>query len=174
MKQVRAGDIMIPMEKYPHIPHWFTLRQAMAEMENSSLEIDGRKSLPRVVLVFDEKYQLLGMVRRRDILRGLEPEFLSQKPLPDRKQLFDLTPDADLSEVFFDKIMEGVRQRAERPVSEVMIPVVGTADFDDHIAKVVYKMNANKFSLLPVLKDGRVVGVVRTVDVFHEFAKLLL
>lgn len=174
MKQTCAGDIMIPMDKYPHIPHWFTLRQAMAEMENSKLEIDGRKSMPRVVLVFDEKYQLLGMVRRRDILRGLEPDFLRQKPLNDRKNLFDLRADPNLSEVFFDKIMAGIKQRVERPVSEVMIPVVGTADYNDHIAKVVYEMSANRFSLLPVLKDGQVVGVVCTVDVFHEFAKLLL
>ena len=54
-----------------------------------------------------------------------------------------------------------------------MIPIKGRADYHDHITKVVYEMNANKFSLLPVLKDSKVVGVVRTVDVFHEFAKLL-
>ncbi len=175
MHRTRAGDLMIPLDKYPHIPHWFTLRQAMAEMENSELEIGGRKSLPRVVLVFDEKYLLLGMVRRRDILRGLEPEFLSDKPLEHRKKLFDNVWDPNLTDIVsFDKIMEAVQKRADRPVSEVMIPVVGTADYNDHIVKVVYEMNANKFSLLPVLKDGQVVGVVRTVDVFHEFAQLLL
>ena len=68
---------MIPLEHYPHIPYWFTLRQAMAEMESSQLEFEGRKSLPRGLLVFDERYQLLGMVRRRDILWGLEPDFLA-------------------------------------------------------------------------------------------------
>ncbi len=174
MKMTRAGDLMIPLDKYPHMPHWFTLRQAIVEMENSVLEIDGRKSLPRVVLVFDEKYQLVGLLRRRDILRGLEPEFLTDKPLDYRKKLFDVKVDPNLSEISFDKILEGVRKRADRPVSDVMIPVAGTADYDDHIIKVVYEMNANKFSLLPVLKDGRVVGVVRTVDVFREFAKLVL
>ncbi len=174
MKMTRAGDLMIPLEKYPHMPHWFTLRQAIVEMENSVLEIDGRKSLPRVVLVFDEKYQLVGLLRRRDILRGLEPEFLLEKPLDYRKKLFDVKVDPNLSEISFDKILEGVRKRADRPVSDVMIPVSGTADYNDHIIKVVYEMNANKFSLLPVLKDGRVVGVVRTVDVFREFVKLVL
>ena len=172
MRDVTAGDIMIPLDKYPHIPHWFTLRQAMAEMENSELEIGGRKSLPRVVLVFDEKYQLLGMVRRRDILRGLEPEFMTDSPTTDRK-MFDHEADPALSEVFFDRVQSGLVKRAERPVSEIMIPIRGTADFKDHIAKVVYEMNANRFSLLPVLRDEKVVGVVRTVDVFHEFSKLL-
>ena len=76
MATKRAGDVMIPLEKYPHIPHWFTIRQAVAEMKKSVLEIGGQKSLPRSLLVFDEKYHLLGTVRRRDILRGLEPKFL--------------------------------------------------------------------------------------------------
>ena len=77
----RAGDLMIPLDKYPHLPYWFTLRQAIAEMEKSELEIQGRKSLPRLVLVFDETYKLLGMVRRRDLLRGLEPDFLVRIPM---------------------------------------------------------------------------------------------
>ena len=174
MKATTAGDIMIPLDRYPHLPHWFTLRQAMVEMENSELDIRGRKSLPRVVLVFDEKYQLLGMVRRRDILRGLEPRFLLDNTSGDRGHSVHMEADPALSEVFADQILKGVKDRAERPVSEVMIPVSGTVDYKDHIAKVVYEMNVNKFSLLPVLRAGRVVGIVRTVDVFHEFAKLLL
>jgi hypothetical protein len=35
-------------------------------------------------------------------------------------------------------------------------------------------MVSNDQHLLPVLKDGSVAGVVRTVDVFHEIAQLLL
>jgi CBS-domain-containing membrane protein len=173
MKSTTAGEIMIPLDKYPHIPHWFTLRQAMVEMESSELEINGRKSLPRVVLVFDEKYQLLGMVRRRDILRGLEPQYMLGKPGGEHSNSTGIEADPALTEVFSDEILKGVKDRAEKPVSEVMIPICGTVDFADHIAKVVYEMNANRFSLLPVLKEGRVVGIVRTVDVFHEFAKLL-
>ena len=173
MKNTTAGDIMIPLDRYPHIPHWFTLRQAMVEMESSEIEINGRKSLPRVVLVFDEKYQLLGMVRRRDILRGLEPRFVTEAPKDGPRHLFDQDADPAITEVFADTITHGLQKRAERPVSDVMIPIKGRADFHDHITKVVYEMNANHFSLLPVLRDGMVVGVVRTVDVFHEFAKLL-
>ncbi len=80
---------MIPLDEYPHIPYWFTIRQAMAEMEKTEVGIEDRKSLPRQVLVFNESYELLGMVRRRDILRGLEPEFLADIVLPKRKKLLD-------------------------------------------------------------------------------------
>jgi CBS-domain-containing membrane protein len=174
MENIRAKDVLIPIDQYPHIPYWFTLRQAMMLIETSELERDGRKSLPRVVLVFDEKYQLMGMVRRRDILRGLEPDFLSQKPISYRRKLFDVKVDPNLSEISFDKIIFGVRERAERPVSEVMIPIEATVDYEDHIVKVIYEMNQHDLSILPVLRDNKVVGVVRTVDVFHEIAKSVL
>jgi CBS domain-containing protein len=174
MENTRACDVMVPLDKYPHIPYWFTLRQAIVEMENSELEIDGRKSLPRMLLVFDEKYQLMGMARRRDIMRGLEPEFLRDKPLQHRKKLWDLQADPNLSELSFGRVMDAVKRLAEQPISEVMIPIEATVDYNDHIVRVIYEMNKHNLSLLPVLKDDKVVGVVRSVDVFHVVAEILM
>ena len=174
MEMKRAGDIMIPLDEYPHLPYWFTLRQAMAELEKSEVEIDGRKSLPRAVLIFDEKYQLMGMARRRDIMRGLEPEFLLGRPIESRKTLFDVKVDPNLSEFSYDKLLQGMRRQAERPISDVMRPIVTTVDFEDHLVKVIYEMVDRGLSILPVLKEGRVVGVVRSVDAFREIAEILL
>lgn len=173
MKLKTAGEIMIPLDQYPHLPYWFTLRQAMAEMEQSEFDVGGRKSLPRVVLVFDEEYRLLGIVRRRDILRGLEPSFLTQSKTPDAVEFAELH-DPNLTELSFDRLVAGIRERAERPVRDVMLPIKATADHDDHIMKLIYVMVANDLHLLPVLENGSVAGVVRTVDVFHEVAQLVL
>jgi len=167
-----AGELMIPLEKYPHLPYWFTLRQAMAEMEKSEFDIDGRKSLPRVVLVFDEKYRLLGTVRRRDILRGMEPLALVHSSAEERARLFDARPAE--SAAARDEYFARLRERAERPVRDVMRPIVATAAYDDHVLKIVFEMVDHDLHLLPVLKEGSVVGVVRTVDVFHEIAHVLL
>ncbi|MCP4633726.1 MAG: CBS domain-containing protein [candidate division Zixibacteria bacterium] len=174
MEGKKAGDLMIPLDKYPHIPYWFTLRQAIAEFENSEIEIAGRKSLPRIVLVFDEKYRLMGMVRRRDIMRGLEPEFLSKSSPEHQKKLFEVEVDSNLSELSYDKLLNAVKERAEHQVSTVMIPMVKTVDMNDHIMKVIYEMVKNNLSMLPVMKDDRVVGVVRSVGVFHELSKHIL
>ena len=170
----RAGEIMIPLDEYPHLPYWFTLRQATAELEKSEVEIDGRKSLPRAVLIFDEKYQLMGMARRRDIMRGLEPEFLLGLPIEARKGMFDVKVDPNLSELSYDKLLDGMRRQAERPISDVMRPIVATVDFEDHLVKIIYEMVDRGLSLLPVLKEGKVVGVVRSVDAFREVADILL
>jgi len=175
MENVRARDVLIPLDKYPHLPYWFTLKQAIAEMEGAVLEINGRISLPRMLLVFDEKYQLMGMARRRDILKGLEPMFLREKPLQYRKKLWDVQVDPELSELSYGKIVEAVVKLADETcISDVMLPIEATVDYDDHIVRVIYEMNKHNLSLLPVLKDGKVVGVVRSVDVFHEVAKVVI
>lgn len=174
MQDIRARDVMIPLDRYPHIPYWFTLRQAIVEMEKGELEIDGRKSLPRMLLIFDEKYRLMGMARRRDILRGLEPEFLREKPLQYRKKLWDVETDPDLSELSDDRVLQDCRRLAEQPISEVMIPIEATVDYNDNIVRITYEMNKNNLALLPVVKDNAVVGVVRSVDIFHRFARLIL
>ena len=146
----RAGDIMIPLEQYPHIPHWFTIRQAIVELEKSELEVGGRRSLPRALLVFDEKYQLLGIVRRRDILRGLEPKFLRTMPLHHRKKLFDVEANEDLLALSSGKFGDALEQQADQPISDVMQPVAATVDFDDPLVNVVFKMISRDLNLIPV------------------------
>ena len=174
MTTKRAGDLMIPLEQYPHIPHWFTLRQAIAELQNAVIEIEGRQSLPRALLVFDEKYDLLGIVRRRDILRGLEPKFMRTMSHPHRKQLFDVEADPDLTVLTSGRVASAVRELAETPISEVMQPITATVEYTDHITKAIYKMITRDQNLLPVLKDKKVVGVIRSVDVFNEIARIVM
>ncbi len=174
MAKHNAGDIMIPIEDYPHIPYWFTLRQAVAEIEKSQIDASGRTSLPRALLVFDEKYNLVGMCRRRDILRGLEPKFLRTMGVKHREEIFELETDPNLVDISEGKIGRAMQEQAETKVSEVMNPIVSTADYSDHIAKIIYKLLSRDLYMIPVLKDDKVVGVIRTVDVFHEIAKILL
>jgi predicted transcriptional regulator len=171
MQQKTAGDIMIPLDEYPHIPYWLTLRQAIAEFDKSEIVTSGKVSRTRFVLVFDEEYQLLGTVRRRDILRGLEPDFLKDKPLRDRKMLFNKDVFAIYS---FDKLVDGVRKQADMPVKDVMMPIVVTVDSKDHIIKAMYEMVDHNVSIIPVVDEEKVVGVLRSNDVFHELARMLL
>jgi len=170
----RAEEIMIPMDRYPHVPYWFSLRQVMAIMENAEFNVDGKKSLPRFALVFDESYQLLGIIRRRDIFRGLEPQFLASEKITYRKKLFDVKVDPNLSEMSYDKLLRGVIEKAESvQARQVMREIKETVEHDDHIIKVIYEMVDNNVSLLPVVKDGQVVGVVRSVELFNEVYRIL-
>lgn len=174
MEIKRAGDMMIPLSDYPHIPYWFTLREAIAMLERSVIDVRGRKSLPRSFLVFNEAYELLGIVRRRDILRGLSPRFMLEGTPRHRKALFEVKADPMLLEMHYDKALGSLREQAGRPVAEFMSPVGRTLQFDDHLATIMFEMVEADLSMIPVLQNGAVVGVVRSVDVLHEVARLVL
>jgi len=171
MKQVR--EIMIPVERYPSVRDRAPLREAVAVIESAHLEVERRRSLPRVVLVFDEIHVLVGYLRRRDIMRGLVPRFLLGTPLDYPRKLFDVGIDPNLSELSYDRLSQAVREHGERPVSDVMRPIETTLSADDHVLKAVNEMISLDLALIPVLDQGEMVGVVRSVDAFHELATLL-
>ena len=173
MKTVTAGEIMIPLDKYPHIPYWFSIREAVAIIHHSELDIQNKKSLARAVLVFDKEYKLLGLVRRRDILKGLDPENLLVTKSDNSKKLFDVAIDPNLLEVSTDRLINTIKENAETPVSQIMQPINSTVNYDDHLLKIIYEIDLSGTSMIPVMKDDVVVGVVRTVEVLNELVDIL-
>ncbi len=173
-EEKRVGDIMIGLADYPTLPVWATMREAIELMSTAQLDVGGRKSLPRTILLFDLDGSLSGTVRRRDLVRGLEPKFLVSQPLDYRKKLFDVSIDPNLSMLSYDHLVDGVREQAKRPITDVMRPFDRTVEYDDHIIKAVYEMVTIDRSLLPVVQKNKVVGVVRTTDLFRELATMVL
>jgi CBS domain-containing protein len=173
MKDKTVQDIMVPVEQYPCIPDTLTIGDAIIEM---TVQILKRKqlSLARVALVFDEEFQdLRGMLRRRDIMRGLEPRFLISGSLGYTRKLFNVPIDPNLSELSHEQLFTGLRKRAKRLVRQYMVPIKATVNYDDHIMKAVCEMVDHDASVLPVLKEGTVIGVVRSVDVLSEIALII-
>ena len=169
----RAQDIMIPLENYPHLPHTSTILQAVEVMERAEIVYKGKKSLPRALIIFDQDFHPLGIVRRRDILRGIEPKFLRGMSVHHRKMMFEVEVDPDLADLGGGRLARAVQEQARVRVTEVMKNIRTTVKHDDIIAKIIYKMVHEDLNLIPVVKDARVIGVVRSVDVFHEVANEL-
>lgn len=176
MIKKRAHDIMIPINRYPNIFQGATIREAMAEFEHAFLNVDDCMSLPRALLVIDENHNLIGMIRRRDLLKALEPRFMQQVPHHHQKEYFDIEGDPNLVALSSGKLIKTMRSQANQVIDDIMLPadLMFTVDYNDHIAKVVYIMALKDLNLLPVMQEGKVVGVVRSVDVFHEVAHLVL
>jgi predicted transcriptional regulator len=96
------------------------------------------------------------------------------QPLNYRKKLFDVSIDPNLSEMSYDRMVKGIREQAKRPVSEIMRPIQVALDYQDHIIKGIYEMVGYGMTLLPVIKEGKVAGVVRSVELFREMAHIVL
>jgi CBS domain-containing protein len=158
-------ELMIPLEDYPHIPYWFTIRQAMAIVREAAIKFEGSFE-PRAVLVFDEKYQLMGMLTLRDIIKGLEPRFMHETAL--------VKADPNLTVLMGDLFGPGMREASQKPVSEVMSPIKATIQGDDPIAKAVFVMIQENVGAMPVIQDSKVAGMIRLSDLFTEISNLVL
>ncbi len=170
MTATTAGDLMIPLERYPHIPYWFTIKQAIVEIEHGGSKAAPGAPAPDVVLIFNESYQLLGMVRRRDLLRGLEPAEAVNR-LVSRSRLIRFMRGKSAEPV--EQAVAALAARAERPVSDVMRPIRDSLDSGEPVLAVATRMVDNDLSLLPVSRDGNIVGIVRSEEVLRAVARLL-
>jgi len=161
----KVKDLMIPLEDYPHIPYWFTLRQAMAIVREASIKFETTFE-PRAVLVFDEKYQLMGMLTLRDIIKGLEPRFLHETAL--------VKADPSLAVLLGDLFGPGLKEASQKPVSEVMSPIRVTVQGSDPISKAIFLMIKENVGMMPVIQDSKVAGMIRLSDLFKEISDMVL
>src|SRR4030042_6088547 len=163
--QKTAKDLMIPLVDYPHIPYWFTLRQAMAIVREAALKFEMTFE-PRAVLVFDEKYQLMGILTLRDIIKGLEPKFLQESSL--------IKGDPGLAVLVGNLFGPNIQQQSQRPVSEVMSPMKVTVNAGGSLPKALFLMIKEDVGLMPVMEGGKVAGMLRLSDLFVEISRLVL
>ena len=161
----KVKDLMIPLEDYPHIPYWFTLRQAMAIVREAAIKFEGTFE-PRAVLVFDEKYQLMGVLTLRDIIKGLEPRFLQETAY--------VKGDPSLTVLMGDLFGPQMREQSQRPVSEVMSPIRVTVDAADPMAKALFLMIKENVGMMPVVQQNKVAGMIRLSELFKEISDAVL
>lgn len=99
-------------------------------------------------LVFDENYNLIGFLRLTDLLKSIR--HLCEK----------LDEPCDLG-------------RATMQIRELVIPFADSVKEDDSILKALDVMMDHGVSLVPVMKGGKLQGIVKLSDVFHTVAALL-
>jgi len=151
----KLREIVIPITEYPHMPYWATLEEAIIQL-NLAYETGHH-----TVLVFDEFYRLMGLLHQRDILRGVQPEFveLSPKGVP----------------IHWEGLMTSATpKQLKKPIKDFMSPFDIIVDIEDHILKVAHLMVQNNIGLLPVKESEKVVGVVRMHSIFHEITGFIL
>lgn len=170
---VLARDVMVPMGKYPAVTVDDTLAHAARTLSDWHIDMHGSVSMPRIILVLSEDGDLVGVVRRRDILRGLAPSFLVASFSDHPEAMFDVEIDPNLTELLSHRAAEKLRAESETKVREIADPIPTTVNADDPLIRVIQEMVRHDQSILPVVDDHHVVGVVRTVEVLKAVSDML-
>jgi len=168
-KKVR--DMMVGIFEYPHIPYWFSIEQVIRIVKISFLS-SKKYPYPLVIMVFDEKYNLLGTVTLKEILKGIEPRLSS--PVT-KAQDTEEEEAAGLSIILDALFKNEFRELIKKPIKEIMVPAKFFVEPDDPITKAVYLIIHHDLPLLPVLEEKKkFVGLVRMIEVFDELSNIIL
>jgi len=163
-------DVMIGIFEYPHVPYWFTINEAIKIVKASFISAKKYPD-PLAVLVFDEKYNLMGTITLKDILRGMEPRFLKAT-----EKAQGLREDESTLSLIWDTLFDkSSKALADKPVSTIMVPAQYFVEPTDPITKAAYLMLHHDLILLPVLEGRKkFVGLVRMIEVFDEISNAIL
>ncbi|MBI4719653.1 MAG: CBS domain-containing protein [Chitinivibrionia bacterium] len=169
MEMKRAGEIMLPLEAFPFVPYWFTLRQALAELGSIETSRDSARKMLWIILVFNAQSQFLGIVQRQDILRGLRPS-TGDKIRGIYPPFASEPADPLLSRLSFspESAVQELRNQIERQIIEFMTPIQISVNFSDPALLAVHLMIDRDLTFVPVVRDGTVVGILNVEDALNE------
>jgi CBS domain-containing protein len=168
----KVRDILVPIADFPCISQDASVRDAFALLHTQHKSGGWRF---RHMLALDEAHEVVGVVSLQDLLQALMPDYIKAS-LNQPYRMGDGTDalDTTLSLLWQDAFQERCRLGALLPVSSCMTPVRFTLSAGDPVTRAAYLMIAQHIHMLPVLEAGRVIGVVRIVDVFNTAAGQVL
>jgi len=172
-----AADLMLPLSGYPHVHDTLPIRDCLLALGASSVvSSDGHLVCPRYLLVLDDVDRMVGVINRRNLLRGLIPQYASLQRAKER--VGTAMPFADAmspTDLLWSTLFSSTSVTAARkPVSAVMAPIRATVAHDDTLSTVVSTMLQHNVDLIPVTDGERTVGVILMTDVFDSVAEFVL
>jgi cytidylate kinase len=177
-RDTTARDVMLPPERYPHCRLSCTIREAIVAVSASAVKLqDGYIMLPRYVLVLDNDDRLVGVVSRRELLKGLIPHLRDDRETEAHiKELipFASSMPSELRIRWTSLFSRAAIEASKAPIQSVMVPIKGTVQVDDSLSTVISTMLFHRVDLVAVLDGEKVAGVVLMTNIFDIVAQFIM
>ena len=169
LDELKVIEFYTPLTEYPHVSMDITVKEAFSVMHNNIEKCQRYQT----ILVLGAQQQLKGFVSLRSIIRAIWPEFLKNKQLTlNKTQYFPGFEQSfiDLADLWQENFTLKCKNAAKKCITQAMKKTTNTVTLDDSIATCVQLIILQDFSVLPVMDEGRVIGVIHLVDIFEEIA----
>jgi len=177
-RDTTARDVMLPPERYPHCRLTCTIREAVVALSASAVKLqDGYIMLPRYVLVLDDDDRLVGVVSRRELLKGLIPHLHEDREAA--AHIRELVPfggsmPTEVAIRWTSLFSRSAIEASMTPIQSVMVPIKGTVQVDDTLSTVISTMLFHRVDLVAVLDGEKVAGVVLMTNIFDIVAQFIM
>ena len=160
LRERTVAELMIPLESYRKVFIDQTLKDALVVLkEAAESKVVGRNAEigHRSILVVDRRDKLVGVIRRLDVLRMIEPEYLRESAY---------------SSYFTGMFLAQCKIFANRQVGDFLRPedLVSIGEYTP-LMEAVALMARHGLINIPVLRAGSFVGMLRDVDLFKEVVR---
>ena len=108
------------------------------------------------LMVLDKVMMFVGIITRADILYHLRPSFLN----------YGIKGEEVAWSEQFDIAMKSLK---EKQVRQLMSRKIVGASIDEHLMVILDRMVKNKYQRLPVLENGKPIGIVYLSDIYYYF-----
>lgn len=166
-----AAQVMIPLDDYTCVQASSTVRDGIMKLKTSSENLISlglvMQSGHRAVLVF-EGDDLAGVLTMRNLIEAVRPDYLqvTNGGLPHSLRY---------SPLFWSGLFSaGVSDLESKCIRDIMNPAPPVVDAQANLMQVAQLMYETNRRRVVVEQDGRVVGVVREQELFHEISRQIL
>jgi len=177
VEEKKVKDLMVPIAEYATVAEDATLKEALAALDKAQKQFDDDRYAHRAIIVINSVQQVVGKVSQIDVLKALEPKYMdlcepgSESGMTrygfTKKFFTDMCTQYNL---WATPMSQLVRQAANRPVKSFMYtPEAGEYITEDSsLEEAIHMLVLGRHQSLLVIKDKKIVGVLRLVDVFRE------
>lgn len=160
LREQTIAELMVPVDSYCKVYEHDPLPTVVEAIRRTlSQPVLGRESERghRTVLVFDGEEQFVGVIRLEDVIRQVVPPFLR-------------TPYASF---FTGMFLAELKVMGHRSAADLVAPPC-SVERDAPLMEAAYLLSSQRLINLPVVDNGRLVGILRDKDVFLEMAASVL
>lgn len=171
----KVEDLMVPVDKFPVISQEATLRETILALDKAEQEFASGAREQRILLVLDEKSDVLGKLTPKDVIRGLEPNYArlmttqaaslasNYKYIMNSQSLLELQ---DLTTTPWDDLCA---KGKDIKIKDFLIkpPLTQVVQVGDSLNKALHRFILGKHHSLFVTDGQRLVGLLRFTDVYR-------
>ncbi|MBA3010640.1 MAG: response regulator [Proteobacteria bacterium] len=170
----KVKDIMTDIDNYSSVTLNTTVREAIVKLMGSLTQLVSsnliREAGHRSLLVFDEQKNFVGLLRMKDLIKGVRPAYLA----PPKSSLADAVRFSHVFTGGWDGLFTiQMNALADKKVGELALDAPPMIDENANLMEVTDLLFQTKRTRLIVTSGNKVVGILREQDLFFEIVSIV-
>ncbi len=178
MDTLYIRDIMTPIDQFPRISYRTTFYEALLAMEKAQEEFLSGRAKQRILVVENDREDVVGKLSPMDLLRGLEPSYnkIDESDLSSRFGLGYVVKSMKDELRLWQKPLGDLCHKAQDlKVEDILkLPVPGRqVSIRDTMDEAFHRFIMGGHDSLFVMEGDRIIGLLRFSDVHRAISKVM-